>query len=197
MTSPTIAEFTAVQSFESVVTNPESYGGNTPLVQPLSGTVIFTPNYSEIESAPLDMTIMLDPIVGRMNATANSSVYTSIAGDTFVTIAAKVGGVSRTPAALAAANPTVTEPIAPGTPITIPSGDDGVLRSLDGALGVALVDNVNLGLDADVLTYRVDYSNLVWDTSIVVFNKEIASFRIAAPGDGSTVDLTTCARLPV
>jgi hypothetical protein len=132
-----------------------------------------------------------------MNATANSSVYTSIAGDTFAIIAAKVGGISRTPAATQSANPTVTEPISPGTPITIPSGDDGVLRSLDGALGVALVDNVNLGLMQDSLTYRVDYSNLVWDSNIEDFAKHISSFRFAAPGDGSTIDLTTVTRLPV
>lgn len=197
MTTPALAYLTAVQNFESLDTNPLATGGNLPQVQLLSGTLTFTPNYSEIEAAPLDMTIMLDPIIGRMNVTANSSTYTTVAGDTWVTIAAKVGGVSRTPAALAAANPSVTTPIATGTVVNIPSGLDGVLRSLNGAFGVALVDNVNLGLAADALTYRVDYSNLVWDTEIVQFSKHIKSFRFAAPGDGSTVDLTTVARLPI
>jgi hypothetical protein len=197
MTTPTLQYFTAVQAFESVDTNPLTTGGNLPQIQLLSGTVTFTPNIGEIQAAPLDVTLMLDPVVGRMNVTANSSTYTSIAGDTFVTIAAKVGGVGRTPAAIAAANPGVTEPITAGTEINIPSADDGVLRSLNGTLGVALVDNVNLGLDADALTYRVDYSNLVWDSSVVQISKHIKPFRFAAPGDGGTVDLTTVARLPL
>lgn len=195
MTTPALAYFTVVQAFESVTTNPNATGGNLPNVQPISGTVVFTPSLGEIEAAPLDMTLELDPIIGRMNASANSSTYTSIAGDTWTTIAAKVGGVSRTAAAIQAANPTVTTPIPAGTVINIPSGLDGVLRSLDGALGVALVDNVNLGLSQDELTYRVDYSNLVWDTDIVDVSKQIKPFRFAAPGDGSTIDLTTVARL--
>lgn len=197
MTTPALQYMTAVQSFESVVTNPNSTGGNLPIVELVSGTVTFTPSYSEIESAPLDETVLLDPVIGRMNATQNAQVYTSIAGDTWTTIAAKTGGISRTAAAIQAANPSVTGTISAGTLINIPSGDDGALRSLDGSLGVALVDNVNLGLAEDALTYRVDYSNLVWDTSIVSFNRTIKSFRFAAPGDGSTVDLTTVARLPV
>jgi hypothetical protein len=197
MTTPVLQYFTAVQTFESVDTNPTVSGGNLPQIQLISGTVTFTPNHDEIEAAPLDVTLMLDPVVGRMNVTANASVYHSIAGDTFVTIAAKAGGVGRTPAAIAAANPGVTEPITAGTTINIPSGQDGVLRSLNGSLGVALVDNVNLGLSEDALTYRVDYSNLVWDTSVVQIFKHIKPFRFAAPGDGSTVDLTTVARLPL
>lgn len=53
---------------------------------------------------------------------------------------------------------------------------NGVLRAHDGAIGVGLVDNVDLGLASGGLTYRVDYGL-----------GHPASFTFAAPGDGSTV----------
>jgi hypothetical protein len=69
-----------------------------------------------------------------------------------------------------------------------------LLKSLDGATGVSLVDNQDLGLQNGQLTYRVDYSNLVWDQQS---DQHLNSFRIAAPGDGSAVDLSTVTSLPL
>lgn len=59
--------------------------------------------------------------------------------------------------------------------------DPIVGRIVDGALSVGLVDNVDLGLADGELTYLVDY----WLNQ----SQRITSFRITAPGDGTTVDL--------
>jgi hypothetical protein len=69
---------------------------------------------------------------------------------------------------------------------------DGALRTLNGSYGVQLVDNVNLGLVDGGLTYRVDYTNVVFDG---IGNRHINSFRFFAPGNGATVDLNTVQRL--
>lgn len=75
---------------------------------------------------------------------------------------------------------------------------DGKLRTLNGSEGVQLVDNQHLGLPATgskgALTYRVDYSNVVFDGAS---NRRLAPFRFAAPGDGTQVNLNTVARLPL
>jgi hypothetical protein len=69
---------------------------------------------------------------------------------------------------------------------------DGALRTLNGSYGVSLIDNVNLGLDPGGLTYRVDYSNVVFDG---MGNRHINSLRFTAPGNGATIDLNTVQRL--
>lgn len=74
------------------------------------------------------------------------------------------------------------------------SSDDGVLRSLNGTTGVGLVDNVGLGLAEGQLSYVVTYTNVNFDG---LDERQIASFRFAAPGNGDAVDLNTVARLPV
>ena len=140
MSSPVLTYFQVTQVFTTIQTNQTPGTLTTPVVEPSSGTAIFTCSHPEIESAPLDRTVSIDPIMGRW-----SSV-------------------------------------------------DGVLSELDGVPGVGLTDNQFLGLDPGVLTYRVDYSNLVWDNNS---DQNLDSFRFAAPGDGSTVDLTTVTRLPL
>lgn len=135
-----LTEFTVVQLSEDVETNQSTTGGNLPTIVRFSGTLTFTPSHPEIESAPLDTTVIINPIVGRWD------------------------------------------------------GSDGVLKSINGTPGVGLIDNQYLGLAPGELTYRVDYSNLVWDDES---GRAMRSFRFAAPGDGSTVDLTTVTRLPL
>jgi hypothetical protein len=151
MTSPTLQYFTVVNPlYEVVETDTTDTVGNQPTVIPISGTVTFTPCdakgkvITEVVSADLDATVMLDPIHGRFNV-----------------------------------NLTTGEP-------------DGVLRALNGTAGVKLVDNVNLGLPVGGLTYRFDYTNVVFDG---ISERHIASGRFAAPEDGSTIDLNTVPRL--
>lgn len=149
----TLQYFTVVnQLYEDVQTDSIDPIGNQPTVMPISGTATFTPCdalgnvITEIDSATLDATVMLDPIIGRFNVD-----YTS------------------------------------GAP-------DGALRTLNGTYGVELVDNVNLGLAEGGLTYRVDYSNVVFDS---IGQRHINSLRFAAPGNGAQVDLNTVQRLAV
>lgn len=140
-----ISYFEVVQPLYQVVhTSDEPDGGDLPEVEKFSGTVTFTPSVSEVSSAELDSTVILQPIRGRFQL------------------------------------------------------PDGVLRTLNGSEGVSLVDNVALGLPAPgekgTLTYRVDYSNVVFDGGS---DRHMQSFRFAAPGDGSQVDLNTVTRLPL
>lgn len=147
----TLMYFTVTNAmYEVVETDQVDPTGNQPTVIPISGTVTFTPcdangnALTEIDSAVLDSTIMLDPIMGRFNVNLTG-----------------------------------------GSP-------DGVLRTLNGTAGVELVDNVNLGLAAGGLTYRVDYTNVVFDG---IGNRAIHSFWFVAPGNGAGVDLNTVGRL--
>lgn len=61
------------------------------------------------------------------------------------------------------------------------TSDGNGLQMRDGTGGVKLVDNVGLGLATDALKYRVDYQ---LDQSQIT-----PPFLIAAPGDGSVIDL--------
>ena len=178
---------------EVVETSQSTSTGAYPQVIPISGTVTFTSNYSEIDSAALDATVMLDPVIGRFSVTMNSGTYTWQAGDTWASAATNIGGQCVTAATLQAANPGVTTPVT-NQKINTPSGNDGALRSINGARGVELVDNVNLGLSQGKLVYRVDFSNVVFDD---LSNRPMAAFKFAAPGDGSTIDLNTVDRLPL
>jgi hypothetical protein len=147
----TLMYFTVTDTmYEVVETDQTDLTGNQPTVMPISGTVTFTPcdafgnALTEIDSAVLDSTIMLEPIMGRFNVNLTG-----------------------------------------GAP-------DGVLRTLNGTAGVELVDNLNLGLAVGGLTYRVDYTNVVFDS---VGNRAIHSFWFVAPGNGAGVDLNTVGRL--
>lgn len=75
---------------------------------------------------------------------------------------------------------------------------DGMLRTLNGSEGVQLVDNQHLGLpvlgEKGALTYRVDYSNVVFDGAP---DRKLTSFRFAAPGNGTQVNLNSVVRLPL
>jgi hypothetical protein len=69
------------------------------------------------------------------------------------------------------------------------SSDGNGLEARTGATGVELVDNTGLGLATGALKYRVDYQ---------IHGQYLAPFLIAAPGDGSSVDLDDAGvRLPV
>jgi hypothetical protein len=183
----TISYFTVQAAFEAIDTNQVQGGNNVPTIEYPSGTVTFTPNLEQVEMSP-DI-VFMTPIVGRFSSTMNSGTYTTTGtGDTtFAQIAAIIGGASVTAASLQAANSSVTSPIAAHTVITIPAGNDGALRTLNGSLGVELVDNVGLGLTQGELTYRVDYSNAVFND---IANQPISPVRIAAPGNGAIIDLS-------
>lgn len=147
----TLQYFTVTnQMYEVVETDLIDTTGNQPTVIPISGTVTFTPcnaigvALTEVDSAALDATVMLEPITGRFSVNLTG-----------------------------------------GAP-------DGVLRTLNGTAGVQLVDNLNLGLAEGGLTYRVDYTNVVFDG---IGNRQIHSFWFLAPGNGATIDLNTVARL--
>ena len=112
--------------------------GNLPEIHPISALVTFTPNVSEVQSAELDATVLLRPIVGRI--------------------------------------------------------EEGVLVSIDSTVGIQLVDETSaLGTLAKPLTYACAYSKVVFDKA----ERSVKSFRFAAPGDGSGVNLNTVARLPI
>lgn len=170
--------------------------GDDPTFTPIEGAVIFTPNFSEIDSAPLDQMLLLEPITATFSVNMPAKQYTTVTDDTWASIVAAFGGYSLTVASLQAANPGVStsNPITAGTVLTIPGGLDGALRSLNGAYGVELVDNQDLGLSGGMLTYRVDYLNVEYDG---IDDRHINSLRFAAPGDGSAVDLNTVSRLPL
>ena len=167
--------------------------GTDPFVNFVSCTVTFTPSQAEIDSLALDETILLDPITGRINTSMNSGTYVVVSGDTWSSIAAKIGGIGITASTLQTANPTVST-LTPGITINTPSGSDGALRDLDGKLGVQLVDNQNLGLAPNALTYRVDYSNVVYDS---LSQRHLASKQIVAPGNGTAIDLNNPANWTV
>jgi len=190
-----LAEFSVFDTlYEVVETNTTDVGNNLPTVVPISGTVTFTPSINEVDGGPLDSTIMLDPIQGRFSADINATTYTTLSGDTWATVVAQSGALGITQAVLETANPTLTSPFTAGLTVVIPAAIDGALRSLNGSLGVGLVDNVDLGLPEGALTYRVDYSNVNFDG---VGERIIASLRFAAPGNGAAVDLNTVTRLPL
>ena len=62
---PELTYFTVVQPLvEDIQTNDES--GNTPEVHRISALVTFSPSVAEVQSASLDATILLRPIIGRI-----------------------------------------------------------------------------------------------------------------------------------
>ena len=132
-----LAYFTVTQPLvHDVETSDES--GNLPEIHPISATVKFTPSVSEVQSSEEDATILLRPILGRI--------------------------------------------------------EDGVLVAIDSTVGIQLVDDTSaLGTLASPLTYRVDYSLVVFDKA----ERSMKSFRFAAPGDQSGINLNTVARLKV
>jgi hypothetical protein len=69
---------------------------------------------------------------------------------------------------------------------------DGALRSLDGTLGVELVDNQFLGLMPGQLIYTVSFTAVEFDN---ISGRTLPPFAFAAPGDASTIDLNTVTRL--
>ena len=71
---------------------------------------------------------------------------------------------------------------------------NGVLCAIDGTPGIELVANTAaLGILPEPLTYRVDYSKVVFDGG----ERSMRSFRFEALEAAGTVDLNTVTRLPV
>jgi len=105
--------------------------GNQPEIHAVSALVTFTPSITEVQSASIDATILMRPIVGRL--------------------------------------------------------EDGILKAIDGTVGIQLVAGTG---DFEGLTYRVDYSKVVFDKA----ERSMRSLRFAAPASG-TVNLNTVARL--
>lgn len=184
--------FPVYGTYELVTTGTS---GNLPSVTTFSGTVTFTACNAigtpipEIDSSVLDATVMFNSVQGVFNATVGARAYTVVGGDTWSSIVASQGGQSLTVASLQAANPTVST-LTAGIALVIPAGNDGVLRSSSGVLGVQLIDNVNLGLPPGGLTYLVSYAVVGGTVS-----QSMKSFRFVAPGNGSTVDVNTVTRL--
>lgn len=71
---------------------------------------------------------------------------------------------------------------------------NGVLCAIDGTVGIELVANTAaLGSLPAPLTYRVDYSKVVFDGG----ERSMRSFVFTAPTTASTVNLNTVVRLPI
>ena len=71
---------------------------------------------------------------------------------------------------------------------------NGVLCAIDGTVGIKLVANtIALGTLPTPLTYRVDYSRVVYDGG----DREMHPFAFTAPTTATTVNLNTVTRLPV
>lgn len=65
---------------------------------------------------------------------------------------------------------------------------NGELCAIDGTIGVKLVANTSvLGLQANSLTYRVDYSRVIAEGK----EREMRPFKIIAPSTESTINLNT------
>ena len=125
-----ITYFTVTQPLvHDVETSDEE--GNQPEIHAVSALVTFTPSITEVQSASIDATILMRPIVGRL--------------------------------------------------------EDGILKAIDGTVGIQLVAGTG---DFEGLTYRVDYSKVVFDKA----ERSMRSLRFAAPASG-TVNLNICARL--
>ena len=68
---------------------------------------------------------------------------------------------------------------------------NGELESIDGTPGIELLANTSELALAEPLTYRVDYSRVVFDEG----NRSMKSFRFDAPTSATTVNLNTVERL--
>jgi hypothetical protein len=60
--------FTVRATYETVAPGTAASSGIQPVVTPITGTVTFTPNVQESDSAALDTTIALQPITALINA---------------------------------------------------------------------------------------------------------------------------------
>jgi hypothetical protein len=70
--------------------------------------------------------------------------------------------------------------------------EDGTLHTLDGEAGVALVANSGIGLQPGQLTYRVEFSRVVYDGG----ERTLEPFSFVAPATATTVRLENVERLP-
>jgi hypothetical protein len=67
--------------------------------------------------------------------------------------------------------------------------DDGTLKTIDGHTLTLLANNATLNLDE--LTYRVDFTNVVYDKD----DQQIEPFTFLAPTDTTPIDITTVDRI--
>lgn len=72
--------------------------------------------------------------------------------------------------------------------------EDGILKTIDSTVGVGLVANTAALGPLEALTYKVEFSNVVYDKGK---ERRIEPFRFAAPTSAVTIDLATVTRLPV
>lgn len=72
--------------------------------------------------------------------------------------------------------------------------EDGVLKTIDSTVGVGLVANTAALGPLEALTYKVEFSHVVYDKGK---ERLIEPFRFAAPTTATTIDLATVSRLPV
>lgn len=72
--------------------------------------------------------------------------------------------------------------------------EDGVLKTIDSTVGVGLVANTAALGPLEALTYKVEFSHVVYDKGK---ERLIEPFRFAAPASVTTIDLATVSRLPV
>ncbi len=72
--------------------------------------------------------------------------------------------------------------------------EDGVLKTIDSTVGVGLVANTAALGPLEALTYKVEFSHVVFDKGK---DRRIEPFRFAAPTTATTIDLATVARTPV
>ena len=80
-------------------------------------------------------------------------------------------------------------------PIIGRMNEDGVLKTLNDDVGVKLVcGDPAEGQPLHGLTYRVDYSNVVYDKQR---QQRIEPFRFAAPTTAASIDITTVERIPL
>jgi hypothetical protein len=70
--------------------------------------------------------------------------------------------------------------------------ETGELHSLDRSPGVSLVANAGIGLQPGQLTYRVEFSRVVYDGG----DRTLEPFRFVAPATSTTINLATVERLP-
>lgn len=95
--------------------------------------------------------------------------------------------------------PSITEATIDGDlyrlqPIRARMNEDGILRTINGDPSVGLTCGGSEGQPLHGLTYRVDYSNVVYDKQR---QQRIEPFRFLAPTTAVSIDIATVPRIPL
>lgn len=109
-----------------------------------------------------------------------STIYSTVSGDTFVSIARKRYGDDNEASRIVLANPGITEPLSPGTNLSIPAVPGAPVNKAQGALSDG-VDEVSVEIDGARFRF--------WDGSTITRNIDTfdtvslaAPFEADAPG---------------